>query len=59
MKKKYQNGGPIKPNYQTVGHIKFDSNTARKGEYGQLIVKDENSGKEYGVVRTKSGSYEF
>lgn len=59
QRKSYQNGGPITPNYQTLGNIKFDSNKARTGEYGQLIVKDENSGKDFGVVRGKDGSYDY
>lgn len=63
MKKKtktgYQSGGPIKPNIQTLGNIKFDSNKARKGKFGNLIVQDINSGKEFGVYRKPNGSYEF
>jgi hypothetical protein len=58
-RKSYQNGGPITPNYQILDNIKFDSNKARTGEYGQLIVKDENTGKDFGVVRSKDGSYDY
>jgi hypothetical protein len=51
---------PTKPaNMQTLGNIKFDSNLARKGSYGNLIVQDVNSGKDYGVVRKKDGSYDW
>lgn len=55
--KRYQTGGPIKPNIQRLGNIEFDSNTARKGQYGNLIVTDIKTGKEFGVVRKKDGTY--
>ena len=56
---RYGTGGPVTPNWQTVGHIKFDSNKARQGKHGNLIVTDVNSGRDYGVVRKSNGSYEF
>lgn len=56
-KKKYNNGGPIEPNIQTLGNIKFDSNTSRRGNDGEMIVKDINTGKDYGVIRKPDGSY--
>lgn len=57
--KRYQTGGPVTPNIQKLGNIEFDSNKARKGKYGNLIVTDIGSGKEYGVVRKKDGSYRW
>lgn len=57
--KSYQKGGPVTPNYQTLGNIKFDSNTSRRGPYGQMIVKDEFTGKDFGVVRNSNGTYNF
>lgn len=50
---------PDKQNIQELEHIKFDSNKAKKGSYGNLIVKDIDSNKDYGVVRKTDGSYEF
>jgi hypothetical protein len=46
-------------NIQKVGNITFDSNKVRKGKNGILIATDVKTGKEYGVVRQKDGSYEF
>ena len=57
--KRYQTGGPVEPNIQTLGNIKFDSNKARKGKYGNLIVQDIVTGKDYGVYRKSDGAYEF
>lgn len=50
-------GQVYKPNLQKLGNIKFDSNTAKEGDNGQLIVTDINTGKDFGVVRNKDGSY--
>lgn len=55
----YQNGGPIKPNYQILGNIKFDSNKGRQNPDGSFIVKDEITGKDFGVLRNEDGSYKF
>ncbi len=46
-------------NMQKVGNVKFDSNKVRKSKNGVLIAKDINTGKNYGVVRNKDGSYKF
>lgn len=46
-------------NIQKVGNITFDSNKVRKGKNGILIATDVKTGKEYGVVRQKDGSYNF
>ena len=56
--REHATGGPITPNYQTLGNIKFDSNKT-KWKNGVLVAKDEISGKDYGVVRENSGSYRF
>jgi RHS repeat-associated protein len=46
------------PNIQTLGNIQFDSNLARNcGDH--LIVRDINSGNDFGVVRKENGCYEF
>lgn len=50
-------GQVYKPNLQKLGNIEFDSNTAKEGDNGQLIVTDINTGKDFGVVRNKDGSY--
>lgn len=55
----YKDGGPVEPNYQTLGNIKFDSNTSRPGSDGQQIVKDINTGKDFGVIRNNDGSYRW
>lgn len=55
----FQKGGPIEPNIQTVGNIKFDSNKSRRAEEGHMIVNDMTSKKDYGVVRNTDGSYRF
>lgn len=55
----FQKGGPIEPNIQTVGNIKFDSNKSRRAEEGHMIVNDMVSKKDYGVVRNTDGSYRF
>lgn len=55
MWKKYQQGG----NIQTLGNITFDSNKAVQGNYGNLIVTDINTKKDYGVIRKEDGSYDF
>jgi molecular chaperone GrpE (heat shock protein) len=47
------------PRMQSLGNIKFDSNQARKGSDGNLIVQDVNSGKDYGVVRKSDGTYDW
>lgn len=57
-KRRYQTGGPVEPNYQTLGDIKFDSNKIRKVN-GILVAKDVNSGKDYGVLRQNDGTYDF
>lgn len=51
-------------NYETfikLGNIEFNSNLARQSSKNQgvLIVKDVNTGKDYGVVRNANGSYNF
>lgn len=53
----YATGGPTTPNYQTLGNIKFDSNTVRKAPEGYLIARDEKTGKDFGVVRNNDGTY--
>lgn len=58
-KKKYQQGGPITPNYQTLGNIRFDSNISRPGPDGQMVVKDINTGKDFGIIRNDDGSYRY
>ena len=55
----FDKGGPIEPNIQTVGNIKFDSNKSRRAEEGHMIVNDIASKKDYGVVRNTDGSYRF
>jgi hypothetical protein len=51
----------MEPNKQKIksSNIEFDSNKVRKGDFDQLIVKDINTGKDYGVVRNDDGSYDF
>jgi hypothetical protein len=56
INKKLQKGGTVKPNIQKLGDIEFDSNTARQSD-GYLIVKDNKTGKDFGVVRNSDGSY--
>ena len=51
---KYEN-----QNIQKVGNVTFDSNKIRKGKNGVLIAKDINTGKDYGVIRNKDGTYKF
>lgn len=59
MKKKYQSGGSVKPNYQTLGKIIFDSNEAKDTGKGYLIVKDKKTGKDFGVQRNANGTYRY
>lgn len=54
---KKQTGGTVKPNIQKLGDIEFDSNTAKPHPEGYLIVKDNKTGKDFGVVRNSDGSY--
>ena len=44
---------------QKLGKITFNSDDARMSKNGVLIFKDINTGKDYGVVRNKDGSYDF
>ena len=44
---------------QKLGKITFDSDNARKGKNGNLIVKDMETGKDFGVKRENNGSYNF
>lgn len=47
-------------NIQTLGDIKFDSNTITVGKDGVLIAQDILTGKDYGVTRDpKTGKYDF
>lgn len=52
----FQKGGPIEPNWQTAGDLKFDSNKARI-ENGFIHVTDIKTGKERKVLRNNDGSY--
>ena len=47
-------------NIQKLGNIAFDSNKARQSKVSDnLIVKDLNTGKDFGVLRQDDGSYSF
>jgi len=52
-------GRSFAPNTQALGNIRFDSNTARQGPNGQMIVTDMRTGKDFGVVRQQDGSYDW
>lgn len=45
-------------NIVTLDHITFDSDKARTRE-GYLIVRDLETGKDYGVIRNEDGSYDW
>lgn len=47
------------PNLQKVGNVTFDSNKIQINEKGTRIATDLKTGKDYGVIRKKDGSYDF